>query len=169
QGVSDVELVQAFLVAGELPLQGAAGRVQPLAVQREVQGRGHLVGGGAAGAGVGHGQGAGDAVRREEQVALLLSQLAVEVAGEGRVVFDHDGQVAALRLRLRRGGGGPRSQQGQRHGRPGRKTEHGVLLVGIGARTGYSTFSLLRKATNSWRCWSARSSSRAISARRFSS
>ena len=39
-------------------------------------------------AGIGHGEGGGDACRREEEVAGLLAQLAVEVDGEGIVALN---------------------------------------------------------------------------------
>src|SRR5262249_34412773 len=80
------ELILARLaLAVDLADQAAEGGVQPVLAEGEVQGFGHLGGSVAAGAGVGHGQGGREAVGREEQVAVLLRQLAVQFQGEGVV------------------------------------------------------------------------------------
>src|SRR5205814_352011 len=79
--------------AVDLADQFGEGGVQTVLARREVQRPGHLRGGLPAGARVGHRQRRRDAVGREEQVALLARQLAVQVEGEGVVAPYHRGGV----------------------------------------------------------------------------
>ena len=75
-------------------------RVQPVAGERELERTGHVVGGLAAGASVGHGQGVGDAVGREEEVAVVLAELPVQVEGEVIVARGQGGHVRVAGGRL---------------------------------------------------------------------
>jgi len=63
--------------------QRADGRVQTLRRQRVVKDARHLGRRLAVRAGVGHGEGRGDAFRREEEIAGLCAEPAVEIDGEG--------------------------------------------------------------------------------------
>jgi hypothetical protein len=132
EGVGGTQLVAAFRVrrvAVDFPYQRAEGRLQLVFGQREVERLVHFGGGVAAGAGAGHGKSGGNAVRREEQVAVRAAQLRVQVECELIIVFGDDANVG-LRRGVNFGGGIGAGQSGETqpgdkhtlHGRPSEKS-----------------------------------------------
>ena len=71
----------------------------------------HLGGRLAVRAGVGHGEGRGDAFRREEEIAGLCAEPAVEIDGESIAAFDGFGLI-----------GSEGQRAAQRRKQPGRRT-----------------------------------------------
>ena len=104
--------------------QRAHGRVKPVRRQREVERGRHLLGGTAAGPGIGHSESRGDACGREEEISVLLAQLAVEIDGEGVVAFDEFCLIGCGRWsRLRHGS----LLQEQKRNKHEKQRFHGIL------------------------------------------